>query len=97
MQKFAKPTYFLLQVDITLDFVGQLDFNMTRMFVDKVAWRTNDHYLKNTRRRYWIKHNNKANEWKLEYSLIERGIQRLRIKFYNKTEELLTSCGVAQN
>ena len=52
MQKFAKPTYFLLQVDITLDFVGQLDFNMTRMFVDKVAWRTNDHYLKNTRRRY---------------------------------------------
>jgi hypothetical protein len=35
------------------------------------------------------------NPWKLEYSLYYRGTKYVRIKFYVKSEELLTSCGVA--
>jgi hypothetical protein len=67
-EKLSNPPYFLLQVDITLDLVGQLDFKLTKIFVDKVAWRTNDYYEKSNLN-YSIKPNDNANEWKLEYNL----------------------------
>ena len=36
-----------------------------------------------------------SNDWKLEYSIKYQNKQLIRIKFYVKTEEELTSCGVA--
>ena len=82
--------YFLLQLDITTDYVGQLDFNLARAYMRKVLHNTNEHFQKHP----ITMSENIKKSWKLEYSLKYKKMQFIRIKFYVKTEELLTSCGV---
>ena len=70
-----------------------MDFAIAERYMEKVIAKTNQLEI-HKKKQYSITRTS-SNAWKLEYSIKFRSFQVIRIKFYVKTEEELTSCGVA--
>ena len=88
----SSSAYFLMQIDISCDGVGQAVFKLLKLIFSLLEYESKNKGQKHSK----LKITENKNDWKFEFSLTtSKGFKFVRAKAtYSKTADKLTSCGV---